>query len=46
MAYPVPIPILTGKDAEEFEEKLRNFKLTDEQIAFYRQAKERFYKKE
>ncbi len=38
MAYPEPVPILRGKDAEEFFRKLENFRLTDAQKAFYREG--------
>ena len=36
MAYPEPIPILKGKDAEEFLRRLEAFKLTESQKALYR----------
>ena len=39
MAYPEPTPILKGKAAEEFLERLDNFKLTPEQKEFYRDAR-------
>jgi len=38
MAFPEPVPVLTGEQAEEFARRLRDFKLTDEQKAFYREA--------
>jgi len=44
MSYPEPIPTLKGEDAIEFERRLEEFKLTDEQKAFYAQARERFAK--
>lgn len=37
MAFPEPTPPIRGKkDAEEFYRRLRNFKLTEEQLKFYR----------
>jgi hypothetical protein len=42
MAYPEPIPELKGKDAREFLKRLKNFKLTEEQKEFYRDALEKF----
>jgi hypothetical protein len=41
-AYPPPTPILRGKEARQFLERLRDFKLTPEQQEFYRGARE-FY---
>ena len=38
MAYPEPIPPLKGKQAEKFLRDLENFKLTKEQMEFYREA--------
>lgn len=38
MAYPEPIPSLKGKQAEQFLRDLENFKLTKEQMEFYREA--------
>lgn len=42
MAYPEPIPAIRGKSIKQFEEKLDNFALTPEQVAFYKVAKKRF----
>jgi hypothetical protein len=42
MALPEPTPRLKGKEAEEFDKKLRSFSLTDEQKRFYRKAREHF----
>jgi len=42
MAYPEPIPVLTCKDAKEFDKKLSRFKLNKSQKAFYRKGKELF----
>lgn len=44
MGYPEPIPAVKGKAAEEFEKKLRNFKLNAAQKEFYREAKREFGK--
>ena len=44
MAYPEPIPTLRGRQAEEFLERLKNFKLTPCQKEFYSDARE-FYRK-
>jgi hypothetical protein len=38
MAYPEPIPPLKGKQAERFLRNLENFRLTKEQMEFYREA--------
>jgi len=38
MAYPEPIPSLKGKQAEQFLKDLENFRLTKEQMEFYREA--------
>jgi len=40
MSYPEPTPILRGKEAKQFLERWRNFKLTPEQLEFYRGARE------
>jgi len=39
---PPPIPILGPRETEEFLKKLENFKLTPEQIEFYRDARRSF----
>jgi len=39
MAYPEPIPDLTGKQAKEFWKRLDNFKLTKKQKDFYKGAR-------
>ena len=39
---PPPIPILGPKETEEFLDKLDNFKLTPEQMEFYRDARRKF----
>jgi heme oxygenase len=41
-AYPEPTPVLRGKEARQFLEQLRNFRLTPEQQEFYRGAKEAY----
>ena len=38
MAYPESIPSLKGKQAERFLRDLRDFRLTKEQMEFYREA--------
>jgi len=38
MAFPEPIPELTGKRAAEFRERLKTFELSGSQREFYRQA--------
>ena len=43
MAYPEPIPAIRGKkDIEEFERRLKSFKLTAAQKKMYREAIERY----
>lgn len=42
MAYPEPIPELTGAQAKEFLERLEKFKLTPAQKKIFRGAKD-FY---
>ena len=42
MAYPEPIPVLKGKDAKKFEDRLKNFSLSEAQIAKYSKANKRF----
>ena len=42
MTLPEPIPRLKGKDAIEFDRRLRSFSLTDEQKQFYREARKHF----
>lgn len=42
MAYPEPIPVLKGKEARKFEERLKNFSLSEEQVIKYKKAKEKF----
>jgi hypothetical protein len=37
-SYPEPVPSLKGKQADQFLKDLRNFKFTDEQMAFYMKA--------
>ena len=44
MAYPEPIPVIRGKDAEEFLERLRRFKLTPAQKRLYKGARQ-FYER-
>ena len=44
MAYPDPTPELKGKKAVEFERRLENFKLSDAQKEFYKDARH-LYKK-
>lgn len=46
MAYPEPIPAIKGKqDVEDFNKRLKSFKLTASQKKMYRQAITR-YKRE
>ena len=42
MAYPEPIPDLSAKDAKEFEKRLKEFKLSESQKKFYKEAKNRY----
>jgi len=42
LAYPEAIPILKKKDIKEFDEKLKNFSLTEDQVRKYARAKKRF----
>jgi hypothetical protein len=42
MAYPEPIPVLKGKDAKDFDEKLNNFSLSEDQVRKFAEAKKRF----
>jgi len=44
MAHPEPIPILRGRQVEEYLERFRNFRLTARQKEFYSDARE-FYRK-
>jgi hypothetical protein len=44
VSYPEDIPILRGKDAIEFMNRLKNFKLTEEQKKFYKDAFEYYQK--
>jgi hypothetical protein len=44
MAYPDPTPEIRGKKAVEFEKRLENFKLSNTQKEFYKDAK-RLYRK-
>jgi len=39
MAYPEPIPVLKGKEAEEFDSRLKKFRLNGAQKEFYREAR-------
>ena len=45
MAYPEPIPVIRGKDTEEFLERLRNFKLTPAQKKLYKGARQYYERK-
>ena len=45
MAYPEPIPALKGKDAKEFLERLRTFRLSGGQLEIYRGARDSYRKK-
>ena len=45
MAYPEPIPVIRGKDAEEFLKRLRNFKLTPAQKKLYKGARQYYERK-
>jgi len=38
MAYPEPIPELSEKEWDEFQDRLANFSLSEEQRAFYSDA--------
>ena len=42
MAYPEPVPELSAREAQQFERKLRDFKLTDAQKEFYAEARKLF----
>ena len=42
MAYPDPIPELSAKEAQQFEQKLKNFQLTEAQKEFYAEARKLF----
>jgi len=44
LTYPEPIPILKGKDAVKFEERLKNFSLSEDQVMMYFNAKRKFIK--
>lgn len=44
MAFPEPIPAIEGKDAKEFLERLRKFKLTSAQKEVYRDARANYRK--
>jgi hypothetical protein len=44
MAYPEPIPVIRGEDAEEFLDRLSKFRLTPAQKRFYRGAR-KFYER-
>jgi hypothetical protein len=44
VAYPEPIPVLKGKDAEEFLRRLEAFTLTESQKALYRGCRELYRK--
>jgi len=45
MVYPEPIPVIRGKDAEEFLERLRNFKLTPAQKKLFKGARQYYERK-
>ena len=38
MAYPEPTPVIKRKDSEKFRERLRDFKLSESQRRYYREA--------
>jgi len=42
VTYPEPIPVLKGKDAQEFDSRLKKFKLNASQKEFYREARRLF----
>ena len=42
MGYPESIPTVKAKDSKEFDKRLRNFSLTEEQIEFYKEGRKRF----
>lgn len=44
MALPEPTPALRGKDAREFEERLKKFRLSSVQRDFYADAEAEFLK--
>jgi hypothetical protein len=47
VAFPEPIPVIRGKrDVEEFYRRLRSFKLTEEQKELYRDAMERYQRRD
>ena len=37
MGYPEPVPAIKAKNVEEFEKRLAEFKLTEQQKKFYRE---------
>ena len=42
MAYPEPVPELSAKEAQLFEQKLKKFELTASQKEFYAEARKLF----
>jgi len=42
MAYPEPIPVIRNEDAEEFLDRLRDFRLTPSQLALFKEGFEAF----
>jgi len=42
MTYPEPIPAIKKKDCRKFDENLRNFSLSTEQVRMYAAAKKKF----
>jgi len=44
MTYPEPTPPLKGRDALEFLERLSNFRLTQKQQEFYKDARKMYLK--
>lgn len=43
MAYPEPIPAITGRKAREFLERLKAFRMTSKQKGFFKGSRE-FYR--
>lgn len=45
MAYPEPVPAISGRNAKKFLARLKAFKLKSSQLAVYRDARENYRKK-
>ena len=46
MAYPEPIPVIKNRDSEKFRKRLKDFKLSESQREFYKDAFEAFERSE